>query len=794
MSDDSDRTAVVTPREDSSAACVLPVPTVLNGRYEINALLGRGGMGVVYRATDRIEEREVALKLLGAETHSGTSLALFKAEFRTLGTLHHPNIAAVYDFAERQDAGDFFFTMELVSGKNALDATEGASIDAILDLALQVLRALAYLHTRGVIHLDLKPANILVTADGTAKVLDFGIAHSAHSQASGRYATPLFMAPELSREGAELDRRADIYSFGVTLFQLLFRRLPELGEGFELAGKLDNAGFALSERALGSWPRWLLGLFPRLIARDPGQRFRSANEVMAAITEARGTRDELETDETRDSYVASATLVGRDDALGALLGCLQQRLLTGRQGALLALCSGPSGSGKSRVLREIRQQCQVLRQLFFDAQCYGETGAPYAVWDGIVTAVATFLGPEAHAHAAVIQSLAPACAARLGLPERTKLEPAALAKRLVALLLALGRPCVVSLDDLQWIDGSSLELLELVIERCAEAERTSAIRLAFLCTAREDVPETIGQSLGRLRSARAVLDVVLRPLAATEVAELVASMLGPSNMAPDLAHGLAVATGGNALLVTEVMHAWIKDRSIIPSPAGWRFERTRSARDIAEELTHLLSDRLIELAPAQLQALRALAVFGRPLRLALLEALLGIERETLLSLVLDLRQKHLVFLAHEALHFSAARWSDCVLEGMDAEARAGWHNRIARLIARTMDPDLVAFHYERGQNRDSAATWFGRAALQHFERGNWKQVLGYAQKAADCGASSADFGHVCSAAAEAGRRSGDRRAAIFAQRALTLLVPGSSEWLQASRVAIAAFNPRLGPS
>jgi len=791
MSDCTDETAAVTPSDAPTSAGELPIGTLLNGRYELDELLGRGGMGVVYRATDSLEERDVALKLLRRETLSTTSLALFKAEFRTLGTLHHPNIAAVFDFAERQDSGDFFFTMELISGKNAFEATEGVSVDAILDIGLQVLRALAYLHTRGVIHLDLKPANILVTADGSARVLDFGVAHSAHSQSGGRYATPVFMAPELSREGAEVDRRADIYSFGVTLFQLLFRRLPQCG-GVDFTATSDSGGFALSERELASLPSWLPAIFPRLIARDPGQRFRSANEVIAAINDARGDRSEIETDETRDSYVASTALVGRDDAISALLGCLHQRLLAGRHCAILALCAGPGGSGKSRVLREIRQQCQVLRHSFFHAQCYGETGAPYAVWERIVTEVATLLGPEARAHGPVIQSLAPALAARIGLTEQAKLDPSALAKRLVALLLASGRPCVVSLDDLHWIDAPSLQLLELVIERCAEAERTSAVRLGFLCTVREEVSEEVGQTLDRLRSARAVQDVVLRPLAAAEVGELVSSMLGPCNMPADLAHGLAVATGGNALLVTEVMHAWIRDRSIIPNSAGWTFERMRSPREIADQLTHLLSDRLAELTPAQLRALGALAVFGRPLRLDLLEALLGTERETLLSLVLDLRQKHLLFLAHEELHFSATRWRDCVLEGMAAETRAGWHNLIADLIAPSMPPELVAFHYERGQNLNCAAAWFGRAALQHFERENWQQVLGYAQKAADCGTSSADFGHVCSRAAEAGRRSGDRRAAIFAQLALTLLVPGSSDWLQASRVAIAAFNPRLG--
>lgn len=791
MNDWVDKTAQLASDGGEDSSSILPASTLLNGRYQLQALLGRGGMGVVYQASDLLTGRDVALKMLRAESLSTTSLALFKAEFMTLGTLSHPNIAVVHDFAQREGSADFFFTMDLVSGKNALDSTAGAGFDAVLGILLQVLRALAYLHTRNVVHLDLKPANILVTPEGAARVVDFGIARSAFSELSGRYATPTFTAPEAWHEGAVVDRRADIYSFGVTLFQLLFRRLP-LDDAEWYGSATFASGFALTPQELASVPPWIPQILPRLVARNPAQRFRSANEVIAAINEASGGSYEIETDQTWDSYVASATLVGQGPALDALLGSLQERLRSGCDEALLLLCSGPKGSGKSRLLREIRQHCQVGRHLFVEGHCYGEAQAPYAVWEGLIAQVATLLVPELDAHRGLLCQLAPALAARLGLTaESTQLDVQQLAKAIVDLLLASGRPCVIAIADLHWIDEHSLELLELVVEGSAELQRERSVRLAFLCTSRLELSERQSQALQRLRASRVVLDVALRPLSAAQVGELVASMLGTTDMPAELSAGLTEATEGNALLVAEMVHAWIKDGSIAPQASGWTFRRSRSALEINRQLTHLLSDRLTDLSPLELSVLRALAAFGRPLHLGLLERLLGVGREAVLQLAQQLQLKQLAFSSQDQLQFSAARWRDVVLEGISAQALVALHAQLAELLEPDLDAGLVAYHYQRGERHSLAATWYGRAALDSFRHRNLKQVLDYAEQAETCGADTAHFGQVWAAAAEAGRLCSDPRAVTFANRAIPLLAPGSPEWMQASRVAIAMFNPLL---
>jgi tRNA A-37 threonylcarbamoyl transferase component Bud32 len=766
-----------------------PLPRTLNGRYRLTGLLGEGGMGVVYRATDLISGREVALKTLRGAQLNALSLAMFKAEFTTLAKLRHPNIAAVYDFERGHASAECFFTMELVFGDNALVATQDSGVEQILQLLLQALRALSYVHARGVIHLDLKPANILVTQGGEVRLLDFGIARSLYSPLSGPYATPIYVAPEVLSEAAEVDRRADLYSLGVTLFQLLFRRMP--GSRSTPESPRLQADFSLAPEELARVPVWLPPILLRLVEKDPARRYRTANEVIVALNRARGADDAVETVETSDSYVASATLVGRGDALEALLSHVYRRLHFGRHGPLAALCVGPSGSGKSRLLREARQQVQLARVSVLEGCCYAEDNQPYAAWANIIAQAASSLGAEFGEHLAIVQSLAPELASRVGLsPQRQSLDAQALADGVIALLQAAAEPRVVTMEDLQWIDEGSLELLEVVLERCATLQREARFSVAFLLSAREQAPRAVLAALERLRSASALFDVSLPPLDAAQVGALVASMLGTTELAPSLSQALAEATRGNALLVAEVLRAWVKDGRLISQALGWKLRCTADVGEIAAQIADLLSRRVAELTPAQQHLLGALSVAVRPLSLEVLTAFLEVERETAVTLISELcRQKFLFVSRDERVHLMATHWSDAVRTTIAADARTALHVRLADVLAPVADAALVALHYERGAKLDAAATWYERAALHCFERGALKQVLDHAQKAAACGANGAALGRVCSMAAEAARRCGDARAASFAADALALSPPGSLEWLQASRVAIAVFNP-----
>ncbi len=216
--------------------------------YEITSQIGKGGMGEVYQATDTKLGRDVAIKVLPEEFARDTErVARFQREAKLLASLNHPNIAAIHGLEEVD--GTNFLVMELVEGNTLDDRIKSGPIpvEEALKLALQIAEALEAAHEKGVIHRDLKPTNIKVTPDGKVKVLDFGLAKAyagdfesinlsnsptlsdAATQAGVILGTAAYMAPEQAK-GKSVDKRADIWAFGVVVFEMLSGRQLFAGE------------------------------------------------------------------------------------------------------------------------------------------------------------------------------------------------------------------------------------------------------------------------------------------------------------------------------------------------------------------------------------------------------------------------------------------------------------------------------------------------------------------------------------------------------------------------------------
>ena len=221
------------------------------GHYEISTLLGKGGMGEVWRARDTKLGREVAIKTLPEEfAEDADRLARFEREAKLLASLNHPNIAAIHGFEEAN--GTHFLVLELVEGNTLADRLKSGAIpvEESLKLALQIAEALEAAHEKGGIHRDLKPANIKVTPDGKVKVLDFGLAKvfsgdadidiskspTLSMQATQQgiiLGTAAYMSPEQAR-GREIDSRTDVWAFGCVLFEMLTGRSTFAGDDVSL--------------------------------------------------------------------------------------------------------------------------------------------------------------------------------------------------------------------------------------------------------------------------------------------------------------------------------------------------------------------------------------------------------------------------------------------------------------------------------------------------------------------------------------------------------------------------------
>ena len=262
------------------------------GKYRILGRLGRGGMGIVYKALDETLDREVAIKVLNPDVTDAELLKRFRAEAVSLARLNHPGIATIYELHRHGD--DLLMVMEFVRGVTLQSLSERLGpLDPpqAAQICVQILDALAHAHRAGIVHRDLKPANVMVTDDtGTVKIMDFGIArvlggeHFTH--AGFMMGTPAYMAPEQVL-GQDVDGRADLYSVGVLFYRLLSRELPFQAD---TAIAMAQKQVADAPTPLGTFrpnlPAWCAEIIDKALAKAPADRFQTAEAFRAAILAA----------------------------------------------------------------------------------------------------------------------------------------------------------------------------------------------------------------------------------------------------------------------------------------------------------------------------------------------------------------------------------------------------------------------------------------------------------------------------------------------------------------------------
>ena len=277
------------------------------GHYEVIGLLGKGGMGEVYRARDTKLKRDVALKVLPADLASDPArLERFQREAETVAGLSHPHIVTLYSVEEDQDTR--FLTMELVEGQglDEILTPDGLPLPKVFEIGIAVADALAAAHEKGIVHRDLKPANVMVTRDGHVKVLDFGLAKLAEdkpapdlevtealglTQEGAILGTVPYMSPEQLR-GQDVDHRSDIFSLGILLYEIATGRRPFQGNNnADLTSSiLKDTPSALSQLR-PDLPRHLGRIVAQCLEKEPKDRYHSAVDIR---NELRGLRREME--------------------------------------------------------------------------------------------------------------------------------------------------------------------------------------------------------------------------------------------------------------------------------------------------------------------------------------------------------------------------------------------------------------------------------------------------------------------------------------------------------------------
>jgi tetratricopeptide (TPR) repeat protein len=764
-----------------------------NGRYQVEKFLGEGGKKRVYLAHDTVLDRDVAFALIKTEGLDEAASQRVSREARAMGRLgDHPHIMPIHDLGQEpstgsgQGGGQPYMVLPLMGGGDVESLIEKAPdhrlpLEQTLTLAKQVCRGLEFAHAKGIVHRDLKPGNVWLTADGTAKIGDFGLAlpldRPRLTQEGMMVGTVAYMPPEQAM-GGEVTPRADLYSLGAMLYEMVTGRLPFLGDdAVAIIGQHINTPPVAPTWHNGQCPRPLEALILRLLAKDPAERPASAGDVLAALeaieTTDVGASRQVGTAPSGQAHaldsLAGGVFVGRQREMGELKAALEDAL-SGR-GRLLTLVGEP-GIGKTRTAQELAtyaglRQCQVLW-----GRCYeGEGAPPYWPW---VQAIRSYvrerdpqhLRSEMGAGAADIAEIVSDVKERLPdlKPPPTLESPEQARFRLfdsiTAFLKAASRqqPLVLVLDDLHWADKPSLLLLQFVARELAGGR-------LLLVGAYRDVElsrqHPLAETLGELtRSAGGGFQrVLLRGLSEEDVGrfiELAAGITPPA--------GLVVAvyrqTEGNPLFVTEVVRLLVQEGSLTPQPPlHLRDGEGETARGrggeawtvrIPEGVKEVIGRRLNRLSQRCNQTLTIASVIGREFELRQLARLVEdpsagsgqrMSEDRLLEVVEEALAARVVEELPRAVgryQFTHALIQETLLGELSLTRRVRLHARIAETLEALYGADAVAHAAElahhfceaesvlgieklvkysllAGERALAAYAW--EEALAHFQRG-----------------------------------------------------------------------------
>ena len=704
-----------------------PMVELVGGRYRVAQRLGQGGMGAVYRVVDQSTGRALALKrLVGGDKGAASEQAQlrFRREFHAMVRLRHPRIVEVYDYGV--DASGPYYTMELLGGKDLKDMPLPMPVHKACALLRDVAAALAYLHTRGLIHRDLTPRNVRCTEDGRARLIDFGVLATVglSQEVAG---TPPFIAPETLRRGL-LDHRADLYALGALAYWLLTgQHAYPARTVHELESLWQRPPTPLSGQA-SQIPEALDDLVMTLLCVDPLGRPTSAPEVMDRLAAVAGLKAAPEI-EVAQGYLASAAMVGRRREMDSIAWHVDG-VMQGSGGAVVI--EAPSGTGKSRLLRELGLEAKLAGVHVLTAQGESVACGPYGVLHelvrGLLATVPELTLATARPYATVLARLFPEmrASARSVKFLDTSGDPAELRLRaqreLVAwfLELAAAHPLAILIDDVQRSDEASAAVL-------ATLARVAPDHSLFLAVAlRTDEPVHAVAQVAAMREAGESLR--LSGLTKDGVKELVHALFGKVPNARSLAHWMHNATGGSPLHCTELARRLV-DRGLIRYldgmwvlPASVRLGTQRSG------LADAMEERIGRLSPRARSLAQALSVHRGMLPLALCLQVAGTPSEEEFFLAIDeLVEQAVVVNVGEEVGFRHDGLREAALRGLTDKRRRDLHLRMGAALVASAQADEeheaeIGWHLYEGGETERGAELLERAGRRRFN----------AQALADC--------------------------------------------------------------
>jgi tetratricopeptide (TPR) repeat protein len=742
-------------------------------QYQIDSVIGRGGMGIVYRATDTRLQQNIALKVLYPNLASQESyFRRFFREGQAVTRLNHPNIVRIYEVGQEDSA--CFIAMEYVEGQTLssfLEHRGALPVEEALDIGIQIASGLECSHGQGVLHRDIKSGNIMITPDGLIKILDFGLARiagvSALTMTGNVVGTVDYISPEQVMND-KVDGRSDLYSFGIVLYEMLTGQLPFAGdEPISIIYQHINDDPIPPSSIRPQLPVEVDRIVMTMIAKRPINRFPSASVTREELASCRAALSDLY--EKQKSGLSSGVLheqfrlrgrdefacpvIGRDEELQALKTCIDITV-TGKGG--LEMIGGIEGTGKSRLMREALDYAASKGMWTFSGGClYQEMAMPYQpVIDALSHRLAA-LSPAGNNHLrALIKEHYPAIAGLMphvwSVEERKYLEetapatlsPAAEQQRLFQSILQLlfqladERGILIGLDDMHWADTGTAQLLHYLARQVDG--RSISIIVAFRP---EEVSETseapFAETMRRLQSEQIGHTMLLDNLNDRAIHSIVREIMSSRAIPASIGDRVYKESGGNPLFAIEILKWW-RDRSrthVLDQGALEQIEENTEL--IPPRITDLIARRLNRLNDHERELLEVAAIGGVRFYVDGLAVTMNMGRmETLRNLHRMERRHGLVQPVERGLYqFSHGKIQEVLYRDLPEALRQEYHAAWSRtFLARKesgeeVPVEILATHLYLGGNEAEAFPYLMQAGERARKMRAFREARKYWEQA-----------------------------------------------------------------
>jgi serine/threonine protein kinase/signal transduction histidine kinase len=726
---------------------------VINNRYAILNQIGEGGMSLVFSAQDLKFNRQVAVKFIKEKIASNSvdDLIRFKKEIDIVSKFNHPNIIKVYDTGEYENT--LFLVMEFLSGENLsqqLRTSKNFPETIKISIMKQLTEALKYIHHHGIIHRDLKPSNIFINQiNGSigVKLLDFGMSLimelgeiKDENQIAGTFG---YMSPEATGIlDKRIDERSDLYSLGIVLYHLLTGEAPFKGSNINQL--LHQQVAFLPPRLTKIKPEIPLildNIVMKLLAKDPDLRYQSAQGLLYDLNrfEAGETDFLVGEKDQKVKIIYQSRLVGRETEIEKITELFKK---ANYGNGSICLIAGEAGIGKSRLVEEIKSYIYEKNGLFFRGRCLNHTNKiPYQPFKDIIdefiirlekaeigsfakeiARIKSILGDLAE----VIVKLNPRLANLIGSFQKlVPLEPERETQRFLMTLADFfcnlaetDRTCVLFLDDLQWADDGSLNLLQEILRKI------DSNKLLILGTYRDNEvgsEHRLAYIINESNTKKYPLsEIKLGPINSRSINTLLASIIGPKeDQTGKLAEFLYEKSRGNPFFAINILRELIENNAILLKMNSWEEDWLKiQSFSVFDNIVDIIIKRIEKLKPEQNDLLCKAAVIGKEFNIELLYKLTDLTQSQVVNMIDEFFSLQLLDKSSERgqLLFAHDRIRDAFYSQLKAEERQRIHLQIAKTIEELNQEDIekvvfdLAYHFVESQIQEESLPYIIMAA------------------------------------------------------------------------------------